>query len=66
MELQHNRQQMNNRDGATNREEFTGCSINSRKDLISSMRGPEAFIELVIGTRDPRWVARFSSIIADR
>lgn len=36
-----------------------------RKELIASMKHPEAFIELVVGTRDPRWVARFSSIIVD-
>ncbi len=36
-----------------------------RKDLIAAMRDPEAFIELVIGFRDPHWIARFSTIIVD-
>ena len=36
-----------------------------RKDLMASMEHPEDFIELVVGTRDPKWVARFSSIIVD-
>ncbi len=36
-----------------------------RKDLMASMKHPEDFIELVVGTRDPKWVARFSSIIVD-
>lgn len=41
---------MNNRDKAINKEEFTSYLINSRKDLISLIRGLKAFIKLVIST----------------
>lgn len=36
-----------------------------RKELMSAMKHPDAFVELVVGSRDPIWVARFSSIMAD-
>lgn len=36
-----------------------------RKDLVAAMKDPETFLELVIGHRDPQWMARFSTIIVD-
>lgn len=36
-----------------------------KKELVSLMKDPERFIETVIGSRDPIWLDRCSSIIVD-
>lgn len=42
-----------------------GELMQMREELLLSMKDPEAFIEKVIGSRDPIWVDRCSLIIAE-